>query len=146
MSLDIYSGISLEVQLPGHHCGVSVGQVVPIVDVAIAEATGRWTSTANHGRVGKVGSIIAARSCGDMSSATQEASRGLMHMADKLEVGFIDELVESRIESSLEMKRIAELLSAVRKLKSYVSKRLHLSSYEIPERLELVICSVIALQ
>lgn len=58
-----------------------------------------------------------------------------MHVAYLLDVGFVDELVESiksnnrngNVGSLLEMKRIAELLSAVGKLKSYVSKRLHLS-------------------
>jgi hypothetical protein len=75
LSLDIYSGISLEVQLPGHHCGDSVGQVVPIADVAIAEASEGWTSIANHGRIGMVGSITMARSYEDMYWATQEASR-----------------------------------------------------------------------
>jgi hypothetical protein len=99
LSLDIYSGISLGVQLPGHHCGVSVGQVVPIADVAIAEATERWTSIANHGRIGKVGSTTTARSYGDMSWAAQKASREFMHVADISDVGFIDELVESQMGS-----------------------------------------------
>jgi hypothetical protein len=44
------------------------------------------------------------------------------------------------------MKRIAELLSAEGELKSYVNKRLHLSSHEMSQRVELVICSFIAPQ
>jgi hypothetical protein len=93
-----------------------------------------------------VGSITMARSYEDMYWATQEASREFMHVADILDIGFVDELVESRMERSLEIKRIAELLVAEGELKSYVSKRLHLSSYEISQRLELFICSLIAPQ
>ena len=80
-----------------------------------------------------------------MKTCTGQRKKHL-DVADILDVGFVDELVESRTESSLETTRIAELLSAEGELKSYVSKRLHLSSYEISQRDELVICSSMALQ
>jgi hypothetical protein len=46
-----------------------------------------------------------------MKTCTGQRKKHL-DVADILDVGFVDELVESRMESSLEMKRIAELLSA----------------------------------